>query len=199
MVKLGIFARPPVPGQVKTRLIADLGAIKATQIYRHCLLHAIETARESGLEYQLYLTAKSDDPLFDNQRQCLQTGEDLGARMLLALQEQLKAGATGAIIIGSDCLDLRAQHLLQAAHALQTHDLVLLPALDGGFALIGCRQIQPALFDGVSWSTDQVLQQTLANAKALEYRVCLLETVRDIDRLQDLDPYPELLNLISTS
>ena len=198
MVKLGIFARPPVPGQVKTRLIADLGAIKATQIYRHCLLHAIETARQSGLEYQLYLTAKSDDPLFDNQRQCLQTGEDLGARMLLALQEQLNAGATGAIIIGSDCLDLRVKHLLQAADALQTHDLVLLPALDGGFALIGCRQIQPALFDGVSWSTDQVLQQTLANAKALEYRVSMLESVRDIDRLQDLDPYPELLDLIST-
>jgi len=198
MVKLGIFARPPVPGQVKTRLIADLGAIKATQIYRHCLLHAIETARQSGLEYQLYLTAKSDDPLFDNQRLCLQTGEDLGARMLLALQEQLKAGATGAIIIGSDCLDLRVKHLLQAADALQTHDLVLLPALDGGFALIGCRQIQPALFDGVSWSTDQVLQQTLANAKALEYRVSMLESVRDIDRLQDLDPYPELLDLIST-
>lgn len=199
MVKLGIFARPPVPGQVKTRLIPDLGAIKATQIYRHCLLHAIDTARASGLEFQLHLTAKSDDPLFDNVAQCLQTGEDLGARMLLALQNQLKTASTGAIIIGSDCLDLRARHLLQAAQALQTHDLVFLPALDGGFALIGCRQIQPPLFDGVNWGTDQVLRQTLANAKALAYRVCLLETVRDIDRLQDLDPYPELLKLIATS
>ena len=199
MVKVGIFARPPIPGEVKTRLIPGIGAAKAAQVYRYCLLHAIDTACESGLEFQLHLTKKSDDPLFGNRYQHLQQGADLGSRMLHAMKEQLKTAATGFIVIGSDCLDLCAGHLLLAAKALESHDLVFLPACDGGFALIGCRRFPPELFNDVSWSTNRVLTQVLKNVKARNYQVCLLETVRDIDRLQDLEPYPELLDLISTS
>ena len=86
-----------------------------------------------------------------------------------------------------------------AARALADHELVLLPAFDGGYALIGCREVDPALFDKLRWSTDQVYQQTLANAQQLNYRVKTLESVRDIDRLQDLEHYPELLSLIASS
>ena len=196
MVKLGIFARPPVPGTVKTRLIKGIGAKKATAVYRYCLQHAIAVALESKLPLQLYLTDYSDDVLFDGLASCLQTDGDLGERMLHALQEQLQT-ADAAIIIGSDCLDLSSQHLHEAATALQNHDIVLLPAVDGGYALIGCRRIAGELFQQVSWSTDQVLQQTMANAKALGYRLCLLESVRDIDTLHDLEHYPELLELIA--
>ena len=76
---------------------------------------------------------------------------------------------------------------------------MLVPAADGGFVLIGCREANPELFADVRWGSNRVLEQTLANARRLRYRVSLLETVRDIDRLQDLEHYPELLALIASS
>ena len=90
-------------------------------------------------------------------------------------------------------------HLQAAAQSLSDHELVLLPAIDGGYALIGCTAIDPALFDSLRWSSDQVYRQTVANARKLNYRVRSLESVRDIDTLQDLENYPELLALITSS
>ena len=119
--------------------------------------------------------------------------------MLHAFTDLLADNSDGAIIIGSDCLDLTIGHLQAAAQALADHELVLLPAVDGGYALIGCTSANPALFKDVAWSTEQVLAQTLENAERLNYRVSLLETVRDIDTLQDLEQYPELLALITSS
>ena len=119
--------------------------------------------------------------------------------MFHAFQDLLERGSDGALIIGTDCLDITSMHLLEAAASLADHELLLLPALDGGFAMIGCSEINPALFDKLRWSTDQVYRQTLANAQLLNYRVKSLETVRDIDRLQDLEHYPELLALVTSS
>ncbi|MFZ9039570.1 MAG: TIGR04282 family arsenosugar biosynthesis glycosyltransferase, partial [Gammaproteobacteria bacterium] len=97
------------------------------------------------------------------------------------------------------CLDIQIGHLRAAAQALASHELVLLPAVDGGYALIGSSKAEPALFDDVAWSSDRVLAQTLANAEKLRYRTSSLETVRDIDTLQDLKLYPELLALITST
>ena len=119
--------------------------------------------------------------------------------MFNAIRDLLATGTDGAIIIGSGCLDISPGHLLQAARDLADHELVLLPAFDGGYALIGCSNVDPELFRNISWSTDQVLAQTLSRAEKLNYRVSLLETVRDIDTLQDLEQYPELLALIASS
>jgi hypothetical protein len=119
--------------------------------------------------------------------------------MFNATKDLLATSTDGAIIIGSDCLDISPRHLLQAAQALADHELVLLPALDGGYALIGCTSIEPGLFHNINWGSDQVLKQTLAQAEKLNYRVSLLETVRDIDTLQDVEQYPELLALIASS
>ena len=199
MISVGIFAKPPCPGLVKTRLIPDIGADKATRVYRYCLEYTLEVARESGLEFQLYLSEASDDELLQDDEHFLQKGADLGARMFNAIKEMLTTSTDGAIIIGSDCLDISCNHLHQAAQALADHELVFLPAVDGGYALIGCTAIDPRLFHNVSWSSNQVLKQTLTNAERLGYRVSLLETVRDIDTLQDLEQYPELLALIASS
>jgi rSAM/selenodomain-associated transferase 1 len=199
MIAVGIFAKPPRPGYVKTRLIPDLGAAKAASVYRYCLEYTLEVTRQSGLDYRLYLSDISDDALFQDQEHALQKGHDLGSRMFNALQELLAIGTDGAIIIGSDCLDLTAKHLHQAAQALADHELVLLPALDGGYALLGCTRIHPALFRDVRWSSDAVLKQSVANARRLDYRVRLFDPVRDIDTLQDLEKYPELLALIASS
>ncbi len=199
MISVGIFARPPRPGLVKTRLIPDIGANKAAKVYRYCLEYTLEMARESGLELLLYMSEICDDDLLQDEEHFVQKGADLGSRMFNAIKEMLAMSSDGAIIIGSDCLDISSNHLGQAARALADHELVLLPALDGGYALIACSKIDPGLFHNVTWSSDQVLEQTLANAKKLNYRVSLLETVRDIDTLQDLEQYPELLALIASS
>lgn len=199
MIAVAIFAKPPQPGLVKTRLIPDIGAGKAASVYRFCLEYALELVRHSGLEYQLYLSQDSDDELFQEEQYSIQKGQGLGTRMSNALADMLASNSDGAIIMGSDCLDLTTGHLQSAAQALSDHELVLLPAVDGGYALIGCTNANPELFKAVAWSSDQVLSQTLANAERLNYRVSLLETVRDIDTLQDLEQYPELLSLITSS
>jgi hypothetical protein len=90
-------------------------------------------------------------------------------------------------------------HLQDAAQALADHELVLIPALDGGYALIGCTTIDPSLFDNTRWSSNQVYRQTMKNAGRLNYRTRALESLRDIDSLQDLEHYPELLALIASS
>ena len=195
MIKIGIFAKPPVAGTVKTRLIPDIGAEKATSVYRYCLQHTLDEARRSGLDYELFLTEESNDPIFQHEACRLQKGADLGERMLRSLEQMLRDGADGAIIIGSDCLDLDSLHLQAAARALADHEMVLLPAFDGGYALIGCSRVTHSQFNGVQWSGAQVYRKTVANAKKLGYRVCSLETVRDIDTLGDLDDYPELVRL----
>ena len=156
-------------------------------------------ARHSGLDYTVYLSEEYDDAPFNDEQCRLQKGEDLGARMLNALQDILDDGAGAAMIVGSDCLDLGTDRLQQAAQALADHELVLIPAFDGGFVLIGCREANPLLFKSVRWGSNRVLEQTLANARRLDYRVSLLQTVRDIDRLQDLEHHPELLALIASS
>jgi len=199
MIKVGIFAKPPCPGLVKTRLIPDIGADKAARVYRYCLEYTLETVRESGLEFHLYLSEVCDEELFQNEEYSVQKGRDLGARMFNAIRDLLVTSTDGAIIIGSDCLDITPGHLLRAARALADHELVILPALDGGYALIGCTRADPELFRNISWSSDQVLEQTLAHTDRLDFRVSLLETVRDIDTLQDLEQYPELLALIASS
>ena len=193
-----IFAKPPVKGKVKTRLIPDIGAEKATEVYRHCLSNTLELVTNSSFDYEIWLGEASDDAIF-NQQQCrLQQGEDLGARMLYALSQGLISDPGNSVmLIGSDCLDLTQQHLTQTGELLKRHDLVLLPCFDGGFALIGCRKIDQALFESVKWSSENVLTQTLKNAETLGYSVHLLETVRDIDTLADLNHYPALSTIVN--
>lgn len=196
MIGLGVFAKSPRPGLVKTRLIPDIGADNAARVYRYCLDHALDCARHCGLDYRVYLGQSSEDEVFADENCAMQCDGDLGSRMMHAISDLLQSFGDGAVIIGTDCLELRSDHLQSAARALASHELVIMPALDGGYALIGCTRAEPALFDGVEWSTEHTLAQTLANAEKLNYRVCLLETVRDIDTLHDLEQYPELRALI---
>jgi len=199
MIAVGIFAKPPYPGAVKTRLIPDIGSVKAARVYRYCLEYTLEVVRQSGLDYQLFLSEACDDAVFQEEEHSLQKGKDLGQRMYHAFAELLETASDGALIIGTDCLDLTPMHLQDAARSLADHELVLIPALDGGYALIGCTSIHPGLFRNLRWSTDQVYRQTIANAERLNYRIESLESVRDIDTLQDLEHYPELLALIASS
>lgn len=197
MPVIQIFAKPPVEGKVKTRLIPDIGALKATHVFRHCLSYTLDLLRASHCNYQIWLSEETQDSIFQQETYCLQQGSGLGDRMLFALESELSVQPDNKVIlIGSDCLDLNQQHLDQALTALETNDIVLLPTLDGGFALIGCRVIDPLLFNNIEWSSSRVLQQTIDNANLLSYQIYLLEVVRDVDTLSDLGHYPELLSII---
>ena len=197
MAIIQVFAKPPVAGKVKTRLIAELGEKVATDIYRFCLDYSLDMVRRSGYEYQIWLSEDSSDEIFRGEAYNLQQGADLGSRMLQAISSQLQPNDSAKVVlIGSDCLDITFSHLQQALEALDNNDIVLLPALDGGYALIACRKVDARLFAEVKWSSSQVLEQTLKNARNLNYSVKILETVRDIDTLLDVNHYAELKSLI---
>ncbi len=202
MSLIQIFARPPVEGKVKTRLFADIGEHKATQVYRYCLQYTLDLVRQSSYEYQIWLSEDSSDPIFNGESYTLQQGPNLGARMLQAIDDQLQENTPAdnkIVLIGSDCLDLTRIHLQRAFESLSTHDIVLLPAYDGGYALIGCRTIDAQLFEKIKWGGCEVLKQTVHNAQTLGYQISMLETVRDIDTLSDLSHYPDLLALIENN
>lgn len=202
MPLIQLFAKPPVEGKVKTRLIPDLGVAKATQVYRYCLQYTLDLVRKSGYRYQIWLTDKTRDSIFNAEPYHLQQGTNLGSRMWQAIDSQLREGKhtqSEILLIGSDCLDLNYFHFQQAISALSTHDIVLTPAHDGGFALIGCRVIDAQLFNRVKWGSNEVFIQTVNNAQSLGYQISILESVRDIDTLEDLSHYPELLSLIDNS
>ena len=197
MALVQVFAKPPVAGKVKTRLLTDIGSNAATEVYRYCLGHTLEVVNNSALDFEIWLSEPCSDSTFSNHPCQLQQGADLGERMYFALRQGLATDPDEPVLlIGSDCLDLRPAYLHQALESLIEHDLVFLPCVDGGFAMIGCRRIEQSLFERVIWSSETVLRQTLTNAKKLRYSVDLLETVRDIDTLQDLNHYPVLRELI---
>ena len=194
-----IFAREPVPGQVKTRLIPALGADGACSLHLKLLRRTIHTAMQCpGIQVELWTDSEScpvelramiaDHSL----RLRRQRGADLGRRMHHAIGDALDR-SSGAVLIGSDCPDWRAEDLMQAFHKLQVNDVVLAPAMDGGYVLMGCRRLAIELFSGIPWGSEQVLAMTRKRLRSLEWRWHELPAHPDIDREPDLKLVPELL------
>jgi uncharacterized protein len=118
-----------------------------------------------------------------------QQGKDLGERMSNALLQAFAAGYTKVLLIGSDCPDISRALVSEGFMLLDTHDIVLGPAHDGGYYLIGLRRPEPELFLNMEWGTERVLQQTLDKICAAKLSVALLPELRDIDRIEDLRHY----------
>ncbi len=189
-----IFAKEPVPGQVKTRLSPPLSPAAACRLY-HCFLEDIleETASVPGLELALAYTpagaldffrslAPAEVQLFP------QEGRDLGERQARALARGFAMGFETVLLRGSDTPALPGSILLEARDQLASGnaELVLGPSRDGGYYLIGLKSLYPELFEGLAWSTDTVLAGTLDRAAALALRVRLLPAWQDIDTSADL-------------
>jgi len=191
-----LFAKAPIAGRVKTRLIADLGAERSLNVYLHCLEHNLTLLRDSGLDYQLWLDQPSDHPLFDREIIHCQQGNDLGEKMLYAMTQALedqRSQFQRVILIGSDCLDITIELLQEVIHQLNQHPLVIVPALDGGYVLIAANKtINARLFDHIDWSTDRVLQQTLMSCQQLRLQPFIFNPLRDIDHLADMKHYAAL-------
>jgi rSAM/selenodomain-associated transferase 1 len=180
-----VFAKAPVPGQAKTRLIPRLGEWRAARLHRRLILHTLNTALGARCgAVELHGTRRHG--FFKNLKVPfrLQRGGDLGERMFHALARAPKP----AILIGTDCPVLTAADLQRAARWLRGGaDVVLAPAEDGGYALIGARRVSPLLFQGIAWSSEQVYDQTVKRLERTGLRSRILRRVWDVDRPEDLE------------
>lgn len=191
-VQVAVLAKAPIPGLAKTRLAPALGARGAARLQRELTRRALQTAQHADLGPVTLWCAPDARHRFFRALQrtagvrCLvQPSGDLGERMHTAFRLHCVHGPL--LLIGTDCPVLQPDQLRQAARALiDGADAVLQPAEDGGYVLVGLRQPQPALFHGMSWSTDQVMAQTRARARTARLRMVELDTLWDVDRPEDL-------------
>jgi len=192
--KLIIFTRYPEPGKTKTRLIPVLGKEAAANLHRsmaqRTVARALSLQNSRQLSVEILYTGGSQqlmqdwlgtDLIYQNQ-----IDGDLGARMTAAFQNCFNSGIDKVAIIGTDCPDLKPEILVSAFDELSQHDLVLGPAKDGGYYLIGLRRSIPELFGSIKWGTDEVFVKTQAIAQNLDLSIAYLPTLADIDRPDDL-------------
>lgn len=191
--RLLIFAKAPVAGQVKTRLIPPLSATEAAQLHARFIRQTLSVAGESSLcPVQLWCSPQPRHPFFIDCRRsfCVslhaQHGADLGERMRQAAASAL-AGSDYALLIGCDCPALTAAYLRHALTALKKgYNAVLGPAEDGGYVLLGLRHAEPELFGGIAWGTETVLDNTRSRLRRLRWRWHELAVQWDVDRPEDL-------------
>lgn len=190
---IAILAKAPVPGLAKTRLIPLLGAAGAARAQRRFTLDTLATACHAALgPVTLWCAPDARHRFFRAASRAFdvalrpQPEGDLGRRMRHAFDVHFAAmPQRPLVLVGTDCPALTAAHLRQAAQALQSRDAVLVPAQDGGYVLIGLRRPLPGLFEGIAWSTPQVLAQTRAALAAGGHGWAELPALWDIDEPAD--------------
>jgi rSAM/selenodomain-associated transferase 1 len=187
--KLIIFVKAPRPGFVKTRLASTIGASEAVRAYRRLvetLLGRLANLTTVELRYSPDDALREIQPwLRPDWEARPQTLGDLGQRLNSAFAETFGAGSERVVIIGSDCPEVEPADIQKAWTALLAHDVVLGPATDGGYWLIGLRQSQPFLFQDMAWSTAAVMPETLKRIQAARLGVHLLRPLSDIDTEAD--------------
>ncbi len=187
-----IFVKNAELGKVKTRLAATVGDHEALRIYEKLLAYTRGVATtfltDRFLFYSDFLEEK-DAWQGDLFYKLLQTGNDLGERMQHAFEFIFAKKYHHALLIGSDCPTLTDKVLQAALEALQTHDLVIGPATDGGYYLLGMNQLHADLLQNIAWSSEDVLSLTVQKAKKLNLKVSLLAVLPDIDYEEDWKKY----------
>ena len=195
-----IFAKAPIPGEVKTRLCPPLDPDEAASLHGTLVMDAIE--RTKGLQgITLYVAGTPDlaHPFFKvmegryGARLLSQRGPDLGSRMKQAIQDAFDQGAKEVILTGTDLPTLPRAHLIEALKLIESHDAVLGATADGGYYLIGLGRMAPALFEGIAWSTGSVFAETKKKVEAAGLSLGLLPECRDLDTLDDLKAFIGLI------
>jgi rSAM/selenodomain-associated transferase 1 len=203
---LVIFAKAPIPGEVKTRLCPPLTPDEAATLHGSFVLDILERTKiavamlKLPIDRYLACTPSATHVFFKimEERQSVklidQVGDDLGARMNQAFKTLFTQGYGQVLLIGTDLPTLPIDHFRQALASLENHDLVLGPALDGGYYLIGLKRMAPELFVDIPWSTDQVLRLTQEKAAGIGLKASLIQPWRDVDTLADLEALIETCN-----
>ncbi len=187
-----VFAKAPIPGQAKTRMIPALGEQGAALLHAALTERVLDTACATGLDVTLYAAPDCGHAFFEDCEQDFDVAlapqladADLGARMLAALNEALQEYGR-AILIGADCPALTGKHLLAAIKHLEQRDVVLTPADDGGYVLIGAKRTAPNMFGNITWGEADVLVRQRAALQAAGLSWQEMETLWDVDRPEDL-------------
>ncbi|MEM7008188.1 MAG: TIGR04282 family arsenosugar biosynthesis glycosyltransferase [Thermodesulfobacteriota bacterium] len=194
METLIIFVKYPQAGKVKTRLAKDIGNDEAAKIYSNMAQSIVENT----MAVDNYKTIIFYDPPDKKTeiREWLgkkdlefkpQLGNTLGDRITNAFDEVYSLGRGKVVIIGSDCLDVSRDTIIKTIELLGSFDVVLGPAEDGGYYLLGTNAHRPELFENIDWSTSKVLNQTLENINKIGLTYKLLKTFKDIDTVDDLE------------
>ena len=206
---LQVFAKAPVPGSVKTRLIPPLDAVGAADLHRalveRTLTLATGAVSESASRLELWCAPDASHPFFTYCANRFpltlrtQRGADLGSRMHDALHNALERGDR-PVLIGTDCPALDREQIAEAFSRLAPGeaDVVLLPTEDGGYALFGATRVDQTLFDGITWSTGTVFEETAARISALGWTLHRMATGWDVDRPEDLQRLRALMTGLPT-
>ena len=189
-----VFAKAPIPGEVKTRLFSSMDAQTVTALHEKLALHSLNTAVESKVgPVELWCAPSKEHPFFLRCTEKFQvelhqqTEGDLGRRMAHAFDETLKR-APMALLMGTDCPSLTPEDLKEAKKALkQGAPAVISPAEDGGYVLIGLCQYESTLFEGISWGTSSVLEETRERLRRLRWNWYELPQRWDVDRPEDVE------------
>ena len=191
--RIVVFAREPLLGKVKSRLAIEIGAQEALAVYRAMLARLGQLLTQAQIaSWDLWVTSNCSHKDFlsicNKTNIYLQNGQDLGARMDGAIQQTLRQeNVESVVLIGTDCPAVTERYLNQALLALESGvDVVLGPAEDGGYVLVGMQRPITAVFEDIPWGTDQVMHRTLETLKAKELTYRLLDTLWDVDRPEDL-------------
>jgi hypothetical protein len=189
--RLGIFVRSPVAGEVKTRLVPPLAPEAARELYVAMLRDLFDRIQQAKVLPTVFYSGerKADlESLVPPRWQVTaQRGEDLGARMAAAFEDLLAGGDTRAVLIGSDSPDLPLAHIRHAFQKLKHRDVVLGPAVDGGYYLIGLRTPAPRLFPGIPWGERTVLAETVERVAREKLTLALLPVWYDVDDPDSLE------------
>ncbi|AUC20861.1 glycosyltransferase [Polaribacter sejongensis] len=186
-----IFTRNPELGKAKTRLAKTVGDEKALEIYKFLLEKTRNISSEVTSDKAVYYSVKireKDIWEANSYQKHQQVGEDLGIRMLNAFKNSFDAGYKKVMIIGSDLYDLTSENIENAFQQLDSNDVVLGPAEDGGYYLLGMNALQENIFKNKDWGTASVRKDTLADLQ--DKAVFLLEELNDVDVFEDIEHHP---------
>lgn len=182
-----VFVKNAIHGKVKTRLAHSIGNDAAFEVYKHLLsITERETSQVENCEIHIYFSDHVYEESWPTATKFVQQGDDLGKRMLNAFQDGFNAGYGPIVGIGSDLPDISSEIITSGLEVLNTNDFVFGPALDGGYYLIGMRELLPFVFENKEWSTEGLLAETLEEIEQKQKKAATLQPLNDIDTIEDL-------------
>ena len=195
MNHLIIFVKKPELGKVKTRLAKDIGEEAALEAYKMLLQHTRNIVNNLDCKITVYYNESIlEQDIWNPLNKEVQSGGHLGKKMQDALSKELDHGANKVVIIGSDCLEISSSVIKEAFEQLNNNDVVIGPANDGGYYLLGLKTLHKELFENKKWSTDTVFIDTIEDITKLNLTHFCLKTLNDIDTKADLDRYELIKN-----
>jgi uncharacterized protein len=192
-----VFLKYPKAGQVKTRLAKDIGAVEAMRVYENLVAHQLAQIPTSW-NVEIYYHGTEDEKemlnwLGSGYNYFPQVDGDLGVKLESAFAESFSRGARVCIAIGGDCPYLGEEILIRAVQILEVGDMVIGPATDGGYYLIGMPRFLKGIFDNVEWSCDETLRMTIRNIENKSFKYQLINELEDVD---DLESYQRAKGII---